>query len=349
MAELGLRQAYAALKRDEISPAYYLTGSEDILKDDLVSAITDRVVDPASRDFNVDVRSAGDLNGESFHALVETPPMLADRRVVVVRGVESWRRNAKVWLVVHRYLERPSQSTVLILTSGKDQKPDKTLSASACHVVASALRPEEVRRWIRKRAREADLDLDPEAADHLVEVTGPDLSYLAVEIEKLAAAAPEGRPLAASDVATLVGVRRGETVHDWVDAVLTRETGRSLELLSPVLSQSGISGVQMVMALGTALVGTRHARALLDRGTPPGRLRQAVFQSLQRARPARLRPWKVEAAAWTQAAQRWTGPELDAAIAAAYEADKQLKSTTITNERGVLQTLVLGIASRGTA
>ena len=45
-----------------------------------------------------------------------------------------------------------------------------------------------------------------------------------------------------------------------------------------------------------------------------------------------------------EAAQRWSTAEVDRAIAAAYDADKQLKSTTISDARGVLTTLLLRLA-----
>jgi hypothetical protein len=84
----------SSLERGKLVPVYYLTGDEEVLKDELVDAIVDSAVDPSNRDFNLDVRSAADLDGESFHALVETPPLLAERRAAVVRNLEQWRKNS---------------------------------------------------------------------------------------------------------------------------------------------------------------------------------------------------------------------------------------------------------------
>jgi DNA polymerase III subunit delta len=80
MAALTFEAVYRALKYGEIAPVYYLSGEADFLKDELVNAITRAAVDESGRDFNLDIRSAGDLDGEALHALVETPPMLASRR-----------------------------------------------------------------------------------------------------------------------------------------------------------------------------------------------------------------------------------------------------------------------------
>lgn len=350
MSSLTLEKAYAGLRQGAIATAYCLSGPVDLLKDELVEAIATAVLDPAARDFNFDVRAAGDLDGESLHALVETPPMLAERRVVVVRGIDQWRKNAKVWDVLAHYLEHASPTTVLLLTHGGDDPPDPRATRGAVHVEVSPLKPAQAARWLQRQADRLRLTLADGAAEHLLACVGGDLGAVQQELAKLAATLPEGSQVTTADVGALVGVRRGETVPDWVDAVLRRDHHRALDLLEVVLRQGSVTGVQLVMSLGTALVGVRVARALLDAGTPAGRLRGEVFERLKAARPAGLRRWGDEAATWADAARAWPTAELDRAIAAAAEADRRLKSTTISDERGVLITMLLTlVASRAAA
>ena len=344
MSSVTLERAFGGLRKGEIAPAYCLTGPVDQLKDEFVEALVDRVLDPASRDFNLDVRAAGDLDGEALHALVETPPMLAERRVVVVRGIDQWRKNAKVWEVLAQYLRRPSPATVLVLVHAGDAKPDTRALGGAHHVEVGPLKPAQTARWLQRQAERAGVTLDADAAEHLLDAMGGDLGILQQEVAKLAAAVPDGAAVSADDVGRLVGVRRGETVPDWVTAVLRRDAGRAVSLLDTVLRQGSVTGVQLVMALGTALVGVRLARALLDGGTSPGRLRNAVFTQIRAARPRGLRNWGDEAGAWADAAGRWTSAELDDALAATAEADRRLKSSTISDEHGVLVTMLLTLA-----
>jgi len=206
------------------------------------------------------------------------------------------------------------------------------------------LKPAQLARWVLRQAERVGLRLTDDASEHLLACVGGDLGALQQELAKLQAALPEGGTVSAADVGELVGVRRGETVSDWVDAVLGRETPRALELLDVVLRQGSVTGVQLVMALGTALVGVRMARALLDDGTPAARLRGAVFERLRAARPVGLRRWGEEAEAWAGAARVWPADELDRAISVAAEADRRLKSTTISDERGIVLTMLLTLA-----
>lgn len=347
-ASLSFDTAYRRLRRGEIDPVYYLTGDDDTLKDELIAVLTDQAVDPAMRDFNLDVRSASDLGPESLHALVETPPMLAERRMVVVRGVDQWRKNAKVWQVLEAYVERPSPSTVLVVTSGAGAKPEPGIARHAAHVAVEPLRPDRLGRWVRNRAGRVGIELEDEAAAHLIAAVGADLAQLGMEIDKLAAAAT-GTTVSAASVADLVGVRQGETTEDWITAVLERDVVRGVRTLDPVLAASGNSAVRLVGLLGAALLGVRLARAQLDAGRQRGELERIVMGHIKSARPFGIGSWSAAASLWSRVAERWAGAEVDAALRDTLAADRALKSTTIADETGILTDLMLRLSVREAA
>src|SRR5205809_900344 len=89
MGALTFDALLRSLKQGAPDPVYYLHGEEDVLKDEAVRVLLERAVDPAARDFNVDQRTAADLDPEAFNALVNTPPILAATRAVVLRGMEQ--------------------------------------------------------------------------------------------------------------------------------------------------------------------------------------------------------------------------------------------------------------------
>jgi len=343
MAPLTLDALLRGLKKGAPDPVYLLHGDEDVLKDEAVRALLDAAVDPGARDFNFDSRFAADLDAEAFHALVNTPPMLADRRAVVLRGVDQiGKRKSKLRDELVRYLGAPNPTTVLVLVSGAGEDPDPEVVRRATSVALAALEPERVPRWVAHYATKLELKLEPDAVDLLIAAVGNDLSALARELEKLAALAGD-RPATAADVSALVGVRRGETVHDLVDATLERRAAQAAPLVEPVLEQAGMSGVKIVTLLGTHLVGVALARAERDRGT--GRLEDAVFRQLLAARPYGLRGYKDEAARWVRWSSLWTAAELSAALRATLAADRALKGTTVTDDRGIVMQLVLGFAA----
>jgi DNA polymerase III subunit delta len=332
-----------SITKGELAPVYYLYGAEDVLKDEAVKSIVDRAVDPTLRDFNFDQRSAAQLDAEEVHSLCNTLPMLADRRVVLLRDIEGWKRKTKGRAEFIKYLQRPSAETVVILVQGSGEEgEDRELASGAYTVRFDPLPPERARKWLSHQAGKLGVTLEPEAAEHLMRSVGSDLGGLTSELAKLASL-PAGEPLTAAQVGDLVGVRHGETIWDWRQAVLDGQAGRAVSLLPSILAQPGVSGVKLLMTLGTALVGLGLARAHYDRGVRGRSLEAAVLKSLLSARPFGLLGYKEEASRWSSWAPRWPNQRIRAALRAARDTDVALKDTTISDERGLLTDLVLRI------
>ena len=332
-----------SLKKGELAPVYYLYGPEDVLKNEALNALLDCALEPALRDFNLDQRSVTQLDPEQIHALCNTLPMMAERRVVVLREVEGWRRKSKGKAEFLRYLDHPSPSTIVVLVQGSaDETEDKELSRGAYTVRFDPLSPDRAEKWVLRRAGKLGLAFEPEAAQHLVRAVDSDLATLESELAKLSSLTDD-QPLSAQRVGELVGVRHGETLWDWRDAILGHQPAAALKLGTAVLGQPGSSGVKLVTQLGTALIGIGIARTHYDEGTRGRALEDAIFRMLMKNRPQGLLGYRDEAARWSRWAPRWPAALIRSALRAARDADVALKSTTVSDERGLLTELVLRI------
>jgi DNA polymerase-3 subunit delta len=340
------------IKAGQIPRSIYLYGDEDVLKDEALRVILDAVIDPGLRDFNYDVRSAGNLDPDTVEALCTTLPMMADRRLVVIRDVESWNKRARAKAAVLHYLERPAAETVLVLLQGAARREDDRADTDAdltrltCAVEVERVGPKLAEKWVNRRANELGIQLTPEAAAHLVKAVDSDLGAARSELDKLAGLGG-GATITLEQVTALLGIRHGETQSDWCDAVLQNQPGRAAAMLPHLLDQTGVSGVGLLIQLGTHLIGLGVARAHYDRGQRGGGLHGAVFNSILKARPAGRLDYKGSAAKWCGVVDAWRKPQIDVAIAAALVADKRLKSTTLADERGVLVDLVMQLGLRG--
>ena len=345
MGAITLDEFFRRLKQGPPDPVYYFHGDEDVLKDEAVAALLDATVEPGLRDFNVDQRAAGELDAEALHNLVNTPPMMAERRLVVLRGVEQLRKKSRARDALLAYLERPSRDTVLALVQAGADKPEADVARRATTVEVGRLAPHRVKSWIAHRAGRIGLALEPAAVDLLIAAAGDDLTRLVQELDKLRAVAGE-RAATRADVAAQVGAQHGVTLHDLADAVLARDGLKAAALVEPVLELAGMSGVRILSSLGTHLVGLALAREELDRGTAPRQLAPVLFRHLVAARPYGLGDWKETADKWAAAAGRWSTADVTRALRAALAADRALKDTTVTDERGIVSQLVLGFAAQ---
>lgn len=356
MPPLEFDELRRAVKKGEIRPAYYFHGNEDLLKDDALRDLLAAALDPSTRDFNLDRRRAADLTADEFSTLSQTPPMLAARRAVVVTEIEALQqrrtRAQELRAAIVRYLERPASDTVLVLVQSASRQDDKgprtdpDLSRLAASVAFESLRPDKLQKWIRYRASKEGLEIDEAAALHLHAAVGDDLGQLSAEIVKLKAAVGE-RAAGTEDVSALVGVRRGETVYDFQDAVIEKRFTKASEMVPHLLSTPGSSGVRILSGLATALVGVALARALLDRGTRPRVVEGQLLEALKSARPPALRKWGEETRRWTESAEHWSRAELDTALSELLRADRRLKDTTLGGEAELLTEAVLAMALEG--
>jgi len=335
-------------------PVYYFHGAEEYLKEEAVRELVQAAVDPATRDFNLEIRRAAELDGETLGSLLGTPPMMAARRVLVVREVGALRKDARVLL--ERYLETPAPDVVLVLTAPAAAKEDKALVARTTAVEFEPLTGARVPKWIAYYAAHAlGCDITPEATQLLQNGVGTELSQLKIELDKLASYASGtegegGRPVIDENaVAAIVGVRKGETLGDFLDAVARRDGPAAVELIPHVLQQQKTTAVLVVMALTTQTLALAWGRARHDRDVPASRLESEFFALLKEGGSSYTgRSWGDAVRAWARHVGSWTSDELEVALEALLTADAALKETRISSDEQLLDTLVLTLCgSRG--
>jgi DNA polymerase-3 subunit delta len=349
MPTLSVAALRKELKAGKLRPAYYFHGPEETLKDEAARALLDAALDPSLRDFNFDQRTAQTLDAESLHALVNTLPMMADRRVVIIRDVEALRKKGNARTALLNYLAAPAEQTLLILIQSapkKDDRDDKTdadIAARTQSVAFNELDADEALAWVNRTAKKLGVTLSDEGARHLVAAAGPELAMLKLELEKFSALGAT-EPISAEQVGELVGVRFGETTWDWRDAVLEGDVARATRMVAPLLDQSGVNGVSLVSLLGSSLISLGVARAHFDRKLTGSALSRAVWDTLTRTRPARIGDWKAFANHLVRWAPHWSQGRIRRALEATLAADVALKGTRLATDEAVLIDLILQLA-----
>lgn len=338
------RALHKALKDRAFAPVYVLHGAEEFLKEDAVRRIVETAVDPATRDFNLELRRGGELDGETLGSLLGTPPMMAERRVVVVRNADALKKDARG--AVERYIVRPASDCILVLVFPADAKVDKVFLERAEAIEFKPLGEERLLKWIQHHVQSVlDADITAGAAGLLVgTVGGDDLPALACELEKLCSYV-SGGTIDEAAVEAVVGVRRGETLGDLLDAIAAREVRMALAILPHVLALPKSGGVPMVMALATQFLALAWGRAQLDRGTGRNQLASAYFGLLKETGAFPMRPWGEATSAWVRYVDKWTLPQLDWALDRLLEADCALKGSTVSDDEQVLTSLILALCA----
>lgn len=335
-----MKALQTAVQKKQFDPAYYLHGEEEFRKEDAIRYVIDHAVDPTTRDFNLDQRKGADLSGETLASLLAMPPMMAERRVVVIRDVAALRKDARTAL--DRYLTAPAADLLLLLTAPADAKADKSLTQLATAVEFEPLSGAQVPKWITTRVEKLGAHITAEATSLLQNAVGTDLSQLATEIDKLIAYAGS-KAIDEDAVAAVVGVRREETLGNLLDAVAFRDVPRALTALAGVLQHPKTTAVYIVMTLTTQMLALALGKARGARST---------FDYIQilKSGSSNLvgRTWGEATGAWVRAAPKWSVAELDYALEVLLQADVALKQSRVSSEEQVMATAILSMCG-GTA
>ena len=123
----------------------------------------------------------------------------------------------------------------------------------------------------------------------------------------------------------IVGIRRGESVGDLLDAVAAKDANAALGLLPIVLQLPKTTAVSIVMALTSQTLALGYAEAVLASGGSQRALFGELMALLNDTGAFPGRPWGEAVTAWTKHAPRWSAADVDAALSALLAADAALK------------------------
>jgi DNA polymerase-3 subunit delta len=322
-----LRQIEARPER----AVFFIHGAEEHLREAAVHQVVDGFLDPATRDFNFDQLRGPDVTPEQVASLLATPPMMAEHRVVVIREMQGLSQRARD--AVEAAAGSPPAGLVLVVTGQvpKDSKAKfySTLEKSSAAIEFPALDANDLPGWLVERAREEHgLELEVDAARALAVAIGPQLGILASELDKLASFAAGRGAISLDDVRAVGGYVPRVDRWAWFDLVGERRFGEALRQL-PELLESGESAVGLVIGMGGQLVRGGLAVA-------------GGKEALERELNPRQR-WL--AGRIGAAARRWTGPEIDDALAELLRTDRLLKSAPLS-DRQAMEELLLRVMQR---
>lgn len=223
--ELSPDDALKEWKAGRFRPVYYLFGEEPAAKTEALKALKAAF---KADDFNFR-EFTGDMASEVNDVVAEamTLPVFSDRRLVIARSTKILTE-AKA--VLSDYLKAPSTSTTLVLMSD-ERRPDKkdafasVVSAAGALVIYAPLTPEAASAKLISEAAKLGKELDPAAAEALVEEAGTDWPVLAQELEKALLFAGKAKTVGLEAVGACLGYRKN--IDPWAFEKLA--TGRELK------------------------------------------------------------------------------------------------------------------------
>ena len=182
------------IKKGNIKPIYFLMGEESYYIDKISDFIEDTVLDEAEKGFNQQVMYGRDATIEDIVGAAKRYPMMAERQVLIVKEAQDLSRSIEKLV---SYAENPQPTTVLVFNYkykklDKRKKLYKVIAKSGLIFESKKLYENQVSDWIRRVLSGKKYQVEPKAAQMLVEFLGTNLSKISNELDKLMLILPEG-------------------------------------------------------------------------------------------------------------------------------------------------------------
>jgi DNA polymerase-3 subunit delta len=288
----------ADLRAGRLAQVYLFHGGESLLMEEAIQRVIEAAVPEGARAFNLDFLSGGDADIRDILAHASAFPMMADRRVVLVRDVD--RLGEKALELLAHYLDRPSPTTVLLLAGTKPDLRRKAFAAVRKKGMAFAfdeLRDYQLPDWIVHRVGKRGGTIDAETAKLLAAYVGSSLRDIDNELDKLFLYIGERTVITQNDVAAVVGFSREYSVFELQNAIGRRDARRSVEILErmleanepvPLILSSLTNYFAKLWLIGDQIRrGTKHAEVAALAKIPPYYLKD-YLQTLERYTPEEI-------------------------------------------------------------
>ena len=268
----------AQLAKGKLCPVYLLTG-EDVYRKNLVIEQIRKAVNPDDFNFFQEYTEKADIS--EVLSLVNTPPVFADKRLVVLLGIEKLRKEPKEALL--RYLESPLDTTILVLThnDNKKMKTEKTLAqyGADAGVVCNfdELKNDDLSSWVRAQALEKKMELSFDAVDMLCNLVGSDLGALENELEKLALYVLDraDKTISQADVLACVGFSKEQNPFELANAITACQKDRALKLVDKLL-EDGEEPIAVLAKMTYPIEKMARIKRLVQGGMSAGEVAKAA-------------------------------------------------------------------------
>lgn len=205
-----VNQIVSDIKNGQAKPIYILMGEESYYIDRISDYIEKNVLTEDERGFNQMVLYGRDVTIEEVVGNAKRFPMMAEKTVIVVKEAQDLSRTIEKLV---SYAENPQPSTVLVInykykTLDKRKKLYKVAAKNGVVFESKKLYENQVADWIRKVLNGKKFQMEPKAAQMLVEFLGTDLSKISNELDKLILVLPEGTIINPSHVEENIGISK---------------------------------------------------------------------------------------------------------------------------------------------
>ena len=222
------------IQSGKVAPIYYFMGEETYYIDRLATFISNTVVKPEDRDFNLTTVYGSDVSMLEIVQAALAYPMGEGKQVIVVKDAQKIGNMEPL----SDYLKHPHPMSVVIFCHYNDKIDAKrtgvmkVIEKVGVVYQSNKLRDYQMPQWIRNYVTRHKAAIEPQAETILAEHVGTDLNRMAGEIDKLLLSlTAENRKISVDLVMNHIGISKEFNVYELIDALSERNILKTMKIL----------------------------------------------------------------------------------------------------------------------
>jgi DNA polymerase-3 subunit delta len=271
---------------------YILHGPDDFSRSEVIAQLKASLGDPAMADLSITVLDGHGLTLNEMRHHADAVPFMTPKRLVIVNGYLSFvTGKAEELQALIEYVEHLPSTTDLVLVERESLAARHPLLKSGVEAKVThfaGLDKNNLRPWIIKQAQSFGVTIEPNAADLLGRLVGPNLRSLNNEIEKLTLYVNEQRPIKKTDVELLVPYTEEAERFGMSNAIGRRDARRAYDQLCKELDE-GKHPMAILGSIAAQIRALIEVKDMAERGLRPAEIAQAKGWRSDYAAQARLR------------------------------------------------------------
>lgn len=313
------------LKTGALLPAYHFYGEEQYLKTHYLGLIRKATVEEGMETFNLTVLE-GNATAESIITALETPPMMAEKKLVILKdtGIFTPAGSGKAQLSA-AFEDFPPYAHLICMEEKFDKRSAvfKAFSKIGLSVEFAYRSRADIKAWIVKLLKQNGKTMKPNTLELFLDAAGVDMHSVLSHLEKLIAHSA-GRPeIKEADVESQLVKTVMTKEYVLTDALLAKNSAAAFSALSD-LWEMQTDPIRILSVIASNFMSCMHARAMLDDKIPYPTIVDALHL------PAAFLAKKT-----VEAANKTDTNRLERCIGAIKDADYKMKLGMVEPKTGI--------------
>jgi DNA polymerase-3 subunit delta len=306
----------AAIAKKKFGKVYLIHGDEDYFISKAVELLTDSVIEPSDRSFNLDIFDGTEVDSETVLSSMLSFPFVGARRLTVVKRFDKMERKHRIDVADH--ISDLPDSNVLCFVAGEiklSDEPYKRISSIAETLTFNRLKGSELAEFVSEAASSMGKELTGAAIDLLIDFTGNSVGDLMAEFDKLSLYVGDREKIDMDDIAAVVGKSRTFNIFELQRAMSQRNLKRAQEIALRML-ENGEKPVYINFMLSRYFLNLLQVKHLVGKRAEQRDISTSIFGR-----------WNPVINEYTSAAKLFSIKEIEGALATLLEVDLKLKTS----------------------